>query len=198
MLKLSAVIPGKADAGHKKATASFGIDGVRQKWQWNDRQTKQFDPGAFIYNALFAGVVNDLYGFYFPARSFWTAVRADNFARRICRIIKRINAIFPPTAFGGKPAFVRQNDQQIVDDAVFQGLGEFNLVTICNVAFWADCADGAFSENPPAFAVPDNIVGAHRIAFAADNHIAFGGDDFCVGVIFNNNSIEIDLVAGLL
>jgi hypothetical protein len=114
---------------------------MRQAGQRDNRQAEQFDPGAFIFDALFDRIVNDFDGLDLPAGIFGAAIRALDCTRCIGSTFKRHLAINARRFVGGKAAAVVEDKQHIFDNAVAQRFGDLDRIAIGDIALWPDRAD---------------------------------------------------------
>ena len=74
-------------------------------------------------------------------------------------------------ARGGDPAAAFEHDQQILDGAVAQRVGQVDVVADQLVALRVDDDDIALGADLAGLAVPDDLVGGEIIAVARHAHL---------------------------
>ena len=103
--------------------------------------------------------------------------RGRHRAGRIDCILERRDFAGPRSARRGNSGAVLQDDEQIVDRAVAQRVGELDGVADELVALRGEHDDIALGVDLAGLAVPDHLVGREIIALAVHAHFAARGHD---------------------
>ncbi len=111
--------------------------------------------------------------------------------------VQRRVAVGPSCAPRRQAATVLKHEQQILDHAVTQAVGQHDIVAIGGVALGADDPHIAGGADFAADPVPADRVGAQLIAFASHLHIAAGGDDLRLAVVGQLVGAEVHHLGGL-
>ncbi len=163
--------------------------------QRQDRDAEHAQGCAIIFDALFLGVEKYAGGGHFPTGLFRAAFAILDRAARIGHLIERHVALgITRAAFGGQSATGTQYDEQVFNGARFEGVGQFDLVGIDDVAIHIDKADVAGGHDLAGLAIPHHIIGAHCLIDMAQHDAAISGDQFLFAVIAHFIGFEPDKV----
>ena len=161
----------------------------------DQRQAENLDARALVTDLVLDAVVHHADGANLPAGVFWAAFVILDGAGRIGGVLQLdIAVVEPRTLDRGEARAIVEHDEQILDDAVAQAVGQLDLVAIGGVAFGVLDDDIALGEDLAGLAVPGDLVGAHLDRFAVHLDIALGNDDFGVAVVIEVVGGETDLV----
>jgi hypothetical protein len=101
-------------------------------------------------------------------------------------------AVAALAARGDEPPPILQHDQQILDDAVPERVGEDDAVAISGIAARIDHPDVPLGADLARAAVPDHSVRPEVVALAGHAHVAADGDDFALGIVGKLIGAEFD------
>ena len=189
----------KFDIGDQEAAAVFVTDRVRKARQGNHRQTENLYASPFVIDPFLDGIINHFHRLDLPARVFGTSILGDHRTGRIGGIVERKSPVgISFAAPRGESASVFQNEQEIVNGAVPQTVGQLYPVAIGDITIRADRLDIAFRNHSAGFSVPQHLVGTQLISVAIEDHIAFCRDQIILEIIVDAVGAEFDLLVLLV
>ena len=137
-------------------------------------------------------IVDDPGGGDCPAWPLRAPARRRHGAWRVNGVLERGDIVRSGAVGGGEAGAVFENHEEIVDGAVAQRVGQFDIVANELVLLRREHDDIALRMHLPRLAVPDDLVGGHVIAVAAHPHFARRRDDVRIAVVSHLIGAEVD------
>ena len=177
--------------------AAFGsrADGMRKAGKRNCGQAEQVELSTAIIDALPFGTIGDADGGNFPRRVLGATLAIRHRARGVSRVAKFDGAIDRSRPFARcHPAPLFQDDEHILDHAVFQRVGQLDRIAIGDIALRVRDSDVASRDDLARVPVPNDLVRTQAITRAEHPDIVERGDDVGVGIIFQTARAEAYLI----
>ncbi len=129
-----------------------------------------------------------------PDRILGATLAVGHVAGRVSGVGERIDAVRPPAGGGSHAPAIFQHQQQILDHAVLQRVGELQVAPIGDVALRVGDRDVAHRVDLAGVAVPLDPIGAETVALAQHPHVARRENDMILVIIVNRVGRKDDLV----